>query len=105
LEAQFIEQYSGILEKEDMNLVISQVIGPLGTIPSDDQITQFLHGHQEYMRQREDADEQWLAIKGDFKHPEAASIWSRRKEVGEAWKFNLERIFGIEGARLIVETP
>jgi len=105
LAVQFIQEYSDRLAKEDISLVLGQVIDALKAIPSDDQITDFLAGHKAFMREKHDADGKWFAIKGDRNHPDAQSIADLRRTVGEVWKFELERIFGIEGARQIIEKP
>jgi hypothetical protein len=105
LAIQFIDEYSGLLEAEDISLLLGQVVEPLETIPTNEQITQFLAGRESYMRSREEVDKGWFDIQGDFQHPEAASIIERRKAVGEAWRQELEGIFGIEGARRIIESP
>jgi hypothetical protein len=73
-------------------------------IPSDDQITQFLSKHEEYMHERAKVDKDWFAIKGDSSHPDAQAIMARRKEVGDHWRSGLESVFGLDGARMILGT-
>jgi hypothetical protein len=92
LEAQFLASPLGAsYTEEDRTIIVDELIGPLGEIPTVEQIGAYLAIDREYGEKSADWNRRWAAIMGDFEDPAARGLLDEKRafEGSRAWQLGV----------------